>query len=231
MLFDVLFSQLEWNDYGIVCHDPKLAKHIHTFMREAILDRHIYLRKVTSFAVSVKKPVGVSDRSRSIGRNSSIGESYPELMLNLSDKIFYQTTTDTAKVSLDVGNNTIQMHPFTNKGETIKTLFSNPNICRVIHGTGTLEVNLTYDCGFRDMSLNTNGIGKEFFPCYTDYSVADYFRVLPEITNGSLVSIRCCNNASMNDLKSLLVQWLVPNNRDNIKKEEREWLQNFELSH
>lgn len=227
MLSDILMSQVQWTPYGIVCRDSEQAKMLHKFLREAILDRHVYISKAVSFTFDISNPVN-AESNKSIGRNANIGESFPDIINNLSDKVFYKTNAKHAKIDLFAKNNTMSDSRFMNRIEELEVLYINPNICRLIAGTGALHINIDYNCGFSSMSDNSATKPKSHFPCYTDFSIAEYFRIPPMEKGASLVPIRYYYNATPDVLQSILIKWLLPENRDQIKEEEKLWLQRYD---
>ena len=84
-----ILNELQWTPYGIACPDAKTAHTVHKFLREAVLDRHIYLSKIIGFAVKSSTHFSVYSGTY-IARHVQLGESYPELTVKLSDKIYYQ---------------------------------------------------------------------------------------------------------------------------------------------
>lgn len=217
-----------WTPYGIQCGDPLIAKKVHRFMRQAILDRHVYINKIIGFTIKTNNTfrAGTGDY---ITRHEQIGESYPELMISLQDKIFLDTNAKELDVDLETGMNNVDNSIFRDvaTGKTATVLYENCNICRCLKKSTILRVEIQYDCGFRAMPENCNYLDNSYFPCYTDYSLAPFYRVLPMEPGATLVPIRYCNKATEGQLKDILNTWSVYIKSGSVKMEEKEWLQSF----
>lgn len=228
MLFDVLFSQVEWTPYGLQCQDAETAKKLHSFLREAILDRHVYVSKIISFTFDISNPINAGS-NRSVGRNINVGESFTDIIINLQDKVFIQTNATSARIDLEAKENTLLNAKFKDRSGDLNVLYTDPKVCRLVNGTGAMHVALAYDHGFRTMDKNSDDKPKSHFPCYTDFSIADYFRIPPMDKGSTLVPIRYYHNANSDALRSILYKWLVPDNRSNLEDEEKVWLQHYAL--
>ena len=232
MLFDLLSNDSAWTDYGINLPDQTTAKQVHKFLREALLDRHIYVTKVTAFKFDMTEHITAS-RKCTVGRKVVVGESYPEVLNNLQNKVFYRTGASSAIADLGTGVNSLDSVAFQFRGSELPVLYDNPYLCRVIKGTGKLHVKLVWDCGFRDMNANSHKFesreNTDYFPCYTDFSLNEFFRIPPMAQNSTMVCIRCYHNASLDAFRMMLVKWLHANNRAKLREEERQWLSNCGL--
>lgn len=229
MILETVLNKLEWTPYGIQCPDIMTAKIVHKFVREAVLDRHIYLNKVIGFTINTNNTFRPFAGTY-IARHKQIGESYPEIMVNLLDKVFIDVDGSVVNTTLQTGMNTVETSPFWNScNNYVETLYTNPNICRCLTKTTNFQVRLEYDCGYRSMSLNSKSLSSEYFPCYTDYSLQDYVRVLPMLQDSTIVPIRYYNGMDTIKFRKLLSKWLIHIQKNSLKKEETLWMQNFML--
>lgn len=228
MILSTIINDLVWTPYGIQCPNEQVAHKVHKFLREAILDRHIYMHKIIGFAIKTNNTFRPYAGTY-IARHKQIGESYPEVMVNMLDKVFLNATTDYLDTKLDTGMNTLLDHQFGDlKDVNCETLYTNPNICRCLMKETIFRVRIAYDCGYRSMADNSKELGSEYFPCYTDFSVANFFRVLPISPGDTLVPIRYYSGATEQNLKDLLLKWSIYIQTGSLKKGESLWVQSFE---
>lgn len=217
--------QAQWTPYGIKCASAMDAKRLHKFLREAVLDRHICLHKVIGFQiasnVAYRSYVGTY-----IARHMQIGESYPQIVVNLLDKVFVGVDRDYAKCLLTPGMNTLENNTF-NNGRNVQynVLYTNPEICRCLTGSTYFNVKLVYDSGYRSMQENSKELSDSFFPCYTDYSLAEYVRVLPITGDPTIVPVRFYNGMSLETFISILTEWRAYIGTGSLRKEDALWLQ------
>lgn len=224
-----LISELPWTPYGIQCPDSKTAHYVHKFLREAVLDRHIYTTKVAGFTIETNNTFRASTGDY-ITRHEQIGESYPELMVKLQDKLFLNAGKNQLDIILETGMNTVDNIKI-DDGEhnrTIEILYVKPDICRCLKKETILRVSLLYDCGYKHMSETCKGLDSSFFPCNIDFGISAFYRVLPMQLNDTLVPIRYYNGATEAQFKDILKKWMIYCNTGNIKEEEELWLQSFE---
>lgn len=227
MILNYILSELPWTKYGIQCSNPNEALLVNKFMREAILDRHIYISKVVGFTIKTNNTfrpyVGTY-----IARHKQIGDSYPELMLNLQDKVFINTDLTRLGTVITTGDNTMQTNVFGDlRDVTVKTLYTNDRICRCLDKEAILELILVYGCGYYDMQHSSSILTPEYFPCNVDFYLGDFFRVLPPRRCESTVQIRYFNGATEEDLKDILTKWFVTTQTNCIVEEEKLWLSSF----
>lgn len=226
-MLNKILNEFEWTNMGISHDSPALVRRAHEFMRKLILDRHLYLNKVIGFkfVTSITAP---SNGTTNIARNIAIGESYLEVMAYLDKKIYLDSKAKSATVQLALGpntvHNTITVNP---EKQKIELLHETDELCRVLDGTARLELYLAYDCVYRSAQRNSKVVGKDYWPCETDYSVQDYFRVLPDFRNPHLVRINYYNGATPEILKRLLIDY--KDHRSVLKKGESLWLSNYDL--
>lgn len=224
---------MNWVAEGISCNNVQTAKIVHKFLREAILDRHLPVTKVIGFKIKSSNTFRVA-QSTYIARHKQIGESYPEIMNNLSDKVWLDVGSNDAHIPLNTGMNTLENtmvqpnHQFT--VDTPPTvLYVNPNICRCLQKTADLEIILKIGTGYSSMAANSKEIDSSYFPCSTDFSVAEFFRILPFTSETNVVPIRYYNGATPEVLKQLLNLWKTEMEYKVIERGDRRWLSAFNL--
>lgn len=226
-MLNTILDKLQWTPYGIECGSPELAKVVHKFLREAVLDRHIFVTKVVGFTITSNSKTDVVTGNY-IARHSQIGESYPEIMVNLLDKLFLDVNDDYSDMLLMTGMNTCENNSFGDLRDfKAQMLYLNPAICRCLTGNTILRVRLTYDCGYKSMAENSKLLTNEFFPCYTDYSISEFVRVLPMVQPSSLVPIRYYNGMTIDIFKNILAKWNIYLMSNNVKSEEKTWVSHF----
>ena len=227
MILETVLNNLQWTPYGIQCPDANTAKIVHKFMREAVLDRHIYLSKVIGFSINTNNTFRAYTGNY-IARHKQIGESYPEIMVNMQDKIFVNVSETVLDSTLQTGVNTVETSPFWRAyNDFVETLYANPNICRCLTKETNFKVKLEYDCGYRSMTANSKNLSSEYFPCNTDYTMHQFVRILPMDVGSTLVPIRYYNGLTEETFKSILRKWLIYIQTNSLKKEESLWLQSF----
>lgn len=226
MFIQDLLTKCNWTVYGVECPDANMTAMAHKFLREAILDRHLFVCKVIGFDFTV----GSMSRAHAgtyIARNKQIGESYAEVMLNMSDKVLLTTSNGDITVEITDGQNTVHNVTFENsEHQPVPILYTNENVCRVLDKSCLLKLKVVYDCGYRTCQQNSKKIGADYFPCYTDFYVGDFFRVLPP-EPGNIVAIRFYNGGTIEMLKLLFERYLQTILAGGLRKEEREWLRGF----
>lgn len=223
MILQDIINNLQWTEFGVICSNPQSAKLVHKFLREAVLDRHIYINKVIGYHIMS----GTSIRSyanKTISRHKQIGESYPEIVVLMKDKVFLSDVKESI-TTLKTGLNRMSTNTWT---DVDGVLFTDDTICRCLNGECRFKVTLQYDCGFRSMAQNSNVLDGKFFPCFTDYSLQEYVRVLPMQPGTTTVPIRYYNGMTVDTFKSILSKWAEYIQQHGLKKEEQEWMQNFE---
>lgn len=229
MIIDTILNKCTWSPYGITCPDVQTMRVVHRFMREAILDRHLYVNKVIGFQLS-KSSISRGHAGTYIARHPQLCESYSEVMLSLSNKVFLSDVNGDILVDMNAGDNEVPKLMFVNeKQDFVKVLYEDPHVCRVVDKMCTLRLRTVYDCGYRSCQQNSKKVGQDFFPCCTDFSVGEFFRVLPPEPSGSTVSMRVYNGATWDDLRTLLQLYLKAIQEGSVRKEEREWLRSFML--
>ena len=78
MILDDILDKYQWSPLGIITPDAVTARKVFKFLREAILDNHIYVTK----AIGFKFDSNYTARSHTgtyIARHVQIGDSYAEV--------------------------------------------------------------------------------------------------------------------------------------------------------
>lgn len=229
-LLDTILNDLQWSDEGIICRDYAEKKLVHKFMREAVLDRYIYNARIAGVCVSTADSK-TSVAKTYISKHNSIGESYAELTSQLSDKVFFLTSNQVLTVSLNKGANKIEDVSFIRGGSPVSRLYVNDNVCRALHDNVVLSVFVTYDYGYKSMADNSKAIksqhSSKYFPCNTDYSLAQYVRVLPP-TQDSVVHMRFYNGMNPEYFKLILENWKKVIELGKMPEEVQKWLKTYE---
>lgn len=229
MILQTILSDLPWTPYGIQCGDARTAAIVNQFLREAILDRHVYVSKVVGFTIKTNNTFRPYAGTY-IARHKQVGDSYPELMLNLQDKVFVNTGLTTASTVLKPGDNTMETNVFGDLREIeAKALYTNNRICRCLEKEAILSCMLVYDCGYMHMATSSHIMKPEYFPCNVDYFIGDYFRILPPRRGDTIVQIRYYHGATEQDLRDILSKWFVAIATNSVREVEKIWLQRFVL--
>lgn len=226
MILQDILNRCTWNAHGIQCPGDMYPRTVHKFLREAVLDRHIYLTKAIGFTFHTQSNQRTITGNY-ISRNKNIGESYPEVMKNLQDKVFINVSTDDCIVLLEPGMNTMHNIEFTDNNVVLDCLYTNPDVCRCLNKNVMFKLKLLYDCGFRNMSQNSDNLSPEYYPCMTDYSLSPYVRILPMVELSNLIQIRYYNGMTPELFKDILSKWSIYIQTGSLKEGEIEWLRNF----
>lgn len=238
ILSEVIQSQANWDSIGIHCTDAVQFKRFHTFLREAVLDRHIPHHKI--IGVSYMRGNKSLKRMRSfvnIEGNDSVGESFPELMRNLQDKIVLFDGVPTKELmectcTVTTGPNKLPDTVFKQKDTdiTIEVLYLNDNMCVVMDDVVILQVFAYYNLGYMDMARTSHVLSKSVFPFYVDYSLQDYVRVLPPPPGdtSNIVRVRFYHGMTKEKFISILSKWEQSMANIDFGTEEKLWLQHSE---
>ncbi len=223
LLDDIVNGAIPLTNEGIVCSTPDGAWRVFNFMRQAILDRHIYITKAIGvrFIKDVRAKVSANGNLHIEGYYNC-GESYPELMVKLSDKVYLvPPNVETLDVTCNPGvinaKNAFQ-------GDSV--LYTNPYMLRVLSNAMVMRLTLKYDCGFKSQSFNSR-VSSDMFPFYTDNSLSDFVRVLPMQRGQTLVPMRFRNGMTVEKFMYILRNYQQAAEARTISKEETVWLQNF----
>lgn len=228
-LLDSILQDTVWTDESIICQSEEQAKLFHTFLREAILDRHIYNARVAG--VAVKSTISKHSVAKTyIAKHQDVGESYAELTTQLTDKLFFITDNEVADIDLTKGVNKASECKFIHGGKPLSCLYVNDLLCRAIKDNVRLSLFITYNSGYKSMADNSVAImsqhSSKYFPCNTDYSLAQYVRVLPP-RPGCVINVRFYNGMTPDIFKLVLSNWNVVLDSGKLVKEDREWLEKY----
>lgn len=226
-MLNYILNDAVWTPYGIQCSSPAVAKNVHKFLREAVLDRHIYISKVIGFAVRGDNGNQLCSGTY-IARHINMGDSYPELSVVYSDKVFL-TQNKSVNLHLHVGGNNISELACT-ANPSVEVLYVNDYAGRALTQSAIVCLQLMYSSGYRSMADNSKVLSSEFFPCNTDFSLQEFVRVLPfgpgEVTN--VVPVRFYNNMTQAQFRDILTQWLIYSKSSMANGDELKWMHSFE---
>lgn len=223
LLNDILSGGVEWTPQGIQCSTEAGTMKVFKFIREAVLDRHIYISK----AVGARFTNDIHGKASTDGKihiegHYNCGESYPELMVHLNDKIYLvEPSMETLNFTCRPGVVNI-----TDVMVASGVLYLDPYLLRVLTNVMTLEVTIRYGCGFSSMSKNSR-IKSDMFPFYTDYSLAEYVRVLPTMPGEKFIKMKFLNGMTVDKFLNILKRWSKAVDARDVSKEELIWLQSF----
>lgn len=220
--------ELQWTPYGIECGNTALCKKAHKFLREAVLDRHIYLYKAIGFQFTEKSGFRLGN-SNYVIRHEIIGESYPEVSVNLSDKVFMAANSGPVDVNLKVGMNMCDTSAFLQNNGDVETMYTNNRICQLLKGSCHLKIHIARGHGYVSMSDNSKLLDASYFPMHTDYSLNDYVRIPPIEEGDTLVPIRYYNKMTPDKLKYFVAEWRALVQSYAVDKEEAAWVRRFTL--
>lgn len=228
MIIDTLLEHCTIDDNGaIACPNVDVANSIRRFLHEAIQDNRFYVSKVIGFKVS---RVGRPDSGTTmIARNLEIGESYIELMRNLSDKVFIGTTARHIVIDLHPGENTLDNCLIIDKNGPLRVLHTNPYLCRVLREHCTLHLDLALGTGFLDMKGASLKMKSDGFPSYAYFFLGDFVRVRPVKNLSTTVNLVYRNGFTTQDLITILELNRSKYKANLIREEERIWMQSYGL--
>lgn len=224
MIVDVVLEESTWSSNTIACADVDKLNMCYEFMRQLILDSHLYVTKVIGFGI--KNKTKRNHTGTYIARNVQIGESHVELARKLSDKLICNSNTQEISVTAGCGILTSEEVKVAT-GEEI--LYTSDEICHVVSGNVVLMIKLQNNCGYRDMKQNSNLMSSEYFPMNAYFNINDYVRVLPSIYGDTSFSMRYYNGFTSKHLTDLLVKYSYMVKQELISKEELQWVQSFAL--
>ena len=222
MIVDNLLNDFTWGQTSIHVSDPKKAYIMFQFIRQLIMDSHLYVTKIIGFSVTNR-----TLRSHSgtyIARNVQIGESYAEMMVKLKDKLIINTNEN--ELMFDVKKGVIKASELPMK-DSSKILYTNDEMCRVITGTCVLNFRLQTDCGYRDMQQNSNELPNQYFPMNTYFNIMDYVRILPMMYGQTDIQFRFCHGMTMDIFKMLVARYKLLLESQYVSEEELTWAQSF----
>lgn len=225
-MFDYILNNCAWlPDGSLVCDSVEDASNVRRFLRELILDSHLYVNKAVGFKI---RTAGRAESGGvKIARYNAIGESYIELMNNLSNKVILDPSVQHIRVELHTGINTVDSCIFkSDDNREIKVLYEDPYICRVLDDKKhTLTLDMKVSSGYLDMhsaSKFTDG-----FPAYVYYNIGNFVRVRPSI-NSTFVTLNYYNGFNPELFKKLLEINMGRYQSAIARGEDRAWKRNFE---
>lgn len=224
-----ILNDLTWSLYGIECSSHEEATQVYHFMREAIQDRHIYIKKVIGFAIHGDNGNQLHGGTY-IARHMNMGDSYPELAVVYSDKVFL-TAENSLNLLLRIGSNTMRDLATTSM-QNFEVLYANDYAGRALTQSATVCLMLHYGAGYRTMAENSAVLEPEFFPCNTDFCLKPFVRVLPFAPNditSTRVQLRFYNGMTSEQFRDILTTWLIHSRSNNLNSEELKWMQHFTL--
>lgn len=229
MVVDTVLKECIWTPYGVQCNDDTQYKILLTFLRELILDRHLYINKAIGFrihsTISLRRLNALE-----ISRHENIGESYVEMSLFIQDKIFLDNKEKEFSVVVQHGDGSILNSTVIGCQSSlpVSTLYQDPHICTVLKGNCTVFIATSYNCGYTKVERNSRFLTPEYMPVYTDYSVQDYVRVLPPMpTDNNVVQLRYFNGMNENVFRNLLTDYALAYSNGKLKAKEKKWLLSF----
>lgn len=226
MFLDTLLACSEFTPTSIQFPNADFAHKAFLFLRQAVLDRHIGIVKAigVDFVHNAQNKLSI-DNLVSIEGYSNCGESYPELMLNLQDKIFL---TDMAKTSftVDVNKGDIKITDVTFPGALV--LHENDRFLRVLTNSMGVVVHVAYGNGYHSISRNSKIIPKGAFPFSADYTLAPFVKILPVRDMQTAIPVKYQHGMTHALFKGLLAQWAPVSTSNDFGAEELKWLQSFE---
>lgn len=227
MIIKYLLDNCTWTEYGIQCPNANVARVLHKFLREAILDRHLYLCKVVGFGLKSHHK-SRNHMGTYIARHQQVGESYPEVMVNLQDKIFMCDSSCVVRSVVAPGVGTVDNTLFyINRDTAVPVMCTQKNLCTAIGNQVLFDLQLAYDCGYRNNVTNSKMLDSSYFPCNTDFYAGDFFRVLPPQFGSKDIRINYYHGATVDTLRTLLGNWYKACISKSVRKEELVWVQNF----
>lgn len=239
MFLDDVLQQCTFDQLGIKANGIPPMK-LFKFIREAILDRYIYLYKVAGYKLTstLKAHYGVD-----ISRSRDMCDSYIEMAVNLSDKLFYDSPNKLILAIVTSDCYTVDTVTFKGNATTYHPLYTNPYCCRSVDGKPReVTLYLRYGNSYASMYSNYKYLNDEsFFPCVTDFTLDPFIRVLPRPNDTpdseDLIRLRYYNGMTPEIFKGIMTSWSSymhevarPTNDDNAQniKGVQKWLSNFE---
>lgn len=220
MILETLLKDATWNEKGVHCGDETVGKKVYDFLYELILDSHLYVTKPIGFYI--ENSTSYAKTGTYIARNSQVGESYPELMTNLQDKVFLHSTVPVIKADMSSGKITTDVFK-----EDV--LCMSNYVCRVTDGTCKLVVKLATDCGYKTLKDTSKQLDSKFFPMNTYFNINDFVRILPKVDGFKDITLRYYHGMKPDMLYEMLQRYMGMINNMSISEEEKEWVSSFTL--
>ena len=242
MLLDEIINALTTqNSDDIQTNSPTEFRRFNRFLRQAILDRHICITKAIGVSFTCHTPtMKRAAHTVALEGYETVGESYPELMLNMQDKIFLDFTTSIASTGVvalqavpKLGENylpTLMFKKSLMEADTsaVRVLHTNPYVMNLLATPLVMVVHTYYASGYLDMSKTSRIMDDKVFPFNTDFSLQDYVRILPPRPGDTAIKLRYYNGMNRNYFIAILKRWRQYIETNNCRKEERLWMQQLE---
>lgn len=218
MILETLLKDVTWSDDGIHCNDETLGHKVYDFLYELILDSHLYVTKPIGFYIESHSHS--SKAGTYIARHSQIGESYPELMTKLQDKVVLNCTAPIIKANMSCG-------VVTTDAFSESMLCINNYLCRVLDGECKLVLKLATDCGYKTLKDTSKQLDPKFFPMNTYFNINDYVRIIPTVGPFKHIELRYYHGMTYKILYDMLQRYSGMLSSMNVSEEEREWASSF----
>lgn len=227
MIFEKILHGCMWKGNTIIASSEEDAKVLHKFLREAILDSHLYVTKVIGFAIGAAETSNQSDTY--ISRHSQMGDSYVEMMVNLQDKVFINAPDSELALLLEPGAVYVKEGYVQSFRNQIRTLSTTPYICRNLSKECLLQLRLATSCGYRSIDTNSRLIDESYFPMYTYFNISDYVRVIPRREGLNYIGLSFYNGFTVEDFRTILENNYKLYQQHAMRKGEERWVQSFDL--
>lgn len=223
MIVDTLLDEFAWDGNGVSCPNAERTYQMFKFLRELILDSHLFVTKAIGFSIknkTVRNKVGTY-----IARNSQIGESNTELLDKLSDKLFLDTSDTDLSFPLSCG--LVKVSDITS--DEVKILCVNQEVCRVVTGNCTLNLKVQLNCGYKSIQKNSAELPPEYFPMFTYFNINDYVHILPMVKGSNRVNIRYYHGMNSTIFRGMVEKYRGLIKTSYISEEELKWVESFGL--
>lgn len=220
MILETLIKDVTWSENGIHCNDETVGKKVYDFLYELILDSHLYVTKPIGFYI--ENSTNYARTGTYIARNAQIGESYPELMTNLQDKVFLRSTSPVVKAEMSCGRMTTDIF-------NEEVLCISNYVCRVLDGNCKIVVKLATDCGYKTLKDTSKQLDSKFFPMNTYFNINDYVRIIPQVEQFRDIELRYYHGMTHKMLQEMLQRYMGMLNNMNVSEEERAWALSYTL--
>lgn len=210
------------------------AMKAHKFLREAILEREVPITKAigVEFVLDPSSTSGKEPLSREasipLEGYSKCGESYPELMVNLQDKVwltsryidyFLGHAEESSDCRMNAPTLEMQVHNhslYQDKSMPVCLMLKDKVFRNMYNDRLAIKIHVAYGRGLVSLSRNSRRLmslvpkiaSREAFPFQTDYSLAPFIRVLPVRQYTESVPIMCLHGMTGELFRGVLVDWL-----------------------
>lgn len=241
LLDEIINAIVTQGSDDIQTNSPTEFRRFNRFLRQAILDRHICVTKAigvsfTNHTPSMKRAAHLV----ALEGYETVGESYPELMLKMHDKLFLDFTTPLGNIGVvplqvvpKLGENTVPDLSFKkslmeSNSSAVKVLYTNPYVMNLLATPLVMVIHTYYSSGYLDMSKTSRIMEDKIFPFNTDFSLQDYVRILPPRPGDTAIKLRFFNGMTRNYFIAILSRWKQYLETNNCRREEKLWLQQLE---